>query len=240
MPDPVTPNPGIEKVRLNRGGVRNIAREIAHILLHLVILLAAAGTLQWINAWVMAGLGLIYQAINTTVLLRFNPELFNRRGKLFQEGTKRFDKVFVALYLPLGVLISILCGLDAVRYGWSRMPGAFILLGVIIFIFACAFGMWAMAVNAHFEATVFIGQQQRVCTSGPYRIVRHPGYAAAMLGAPAYPLILGSGWGLLATGALVLLFVVRTALEDRTLQNELPGYREYAEQTRYRLVPGLW
>ena len=61
-----------------------------------------------------------------------------------------------------------------------------------------------------------------------------------MLGAPAYPLILGSGWGLLATGALVLLFVVRTALEDRTLQNELPGYREYAEQTRYRLVPGLW
>lgn len=228
------------QARLNRDGATYLAREIAHLLLHLALLLAAAGTVRWTNAWVMAGLSLLFQAVNTLVLLRFNPGLLNQRARLFQAGTKRFDKAFVALYMALGVSISILCGLDAVRYGWSQMSGAFILLGVIIFIFACAFGSWAMAVNAHFEATVVVTERQRVCASGPYRIVRHPGYAAAVVGSPAYSLILGSGWGLLATGALVMLFVVRTALEDRTLQKELPGYREYAEQTRYRLIPWLW
>jgi len=228
------------KARLNRDGVIYLAREFAHLLLHLALLLAAAGTLQWINAWVMAGLNLIHQAVNTLVLLRFNPGLLNQRAKLFQEGTKRFDKWFIALYLPLGVLISILCGLDAVRFGWSHLPLAFIFLGMIIYIAACALGLWAMAVNAHFEVTVLIRKEQRVCASGPYRIVRHPGYAAAIIGSISYPLILGSWWGLMAVGSLIVLFVVRTALEDRTLQKELPGYRDYAEKTRYRLIPLVW
>ena len=240
MSDPTTPHPVTKKARLNRDGVRNIAREIAHLILHLAALLVAAGTVRWINAWALAGLSLVYQAVNTAVLLRFNPELLNKRGRLIQEGTKTFDKVFVAVYAPLGLFISILCGLDAVRYGWSQMPLAVILLGAVLFVLTSAFGMWAMAVNAHFEATVFIGKEQRVCASGPYRIVRHPGYAAAIIGSISYPLILGSWWGLMAVGSLIVLFVVRTALEDRTLQKELPGYRDYAEKTRYRLIPLVW
>ena len=79
-----------------------------------------------------------------------------------------------------------------------------------------------------------------VCSSGPYRIVRHPGYSAAIAGALSYPCILGSWWGFVPVALLVLLFVARTALEDETLKAELPGYREYASQTRQRLIPFVW
>jgi protein-S-isoprenylcysteine O-methyltransferase Ste14 len=97
-----------------------------------------------------------------------------------------------------------------------------------------------MAVNPHFETTVLIKEDHQVCTSGPYRIVRHPGYAAEIIGAPSYPLILGSWWALALVGALVFSFVIRPALEDRALQKELRGYKEYTEITRYRLIPFVW
>jgi protein-S-isoprenylcysteine O-methyltransferase Ste14 len=226
--------------RLNRDGIKNLSRDFFHALLHLAALLIAAGKAGWLNAWVCIGLGLIFQAANTGVLLRFNPQLLNQRGRLIQADTKTFDKVFVALYLLIGLFASILCGLDAVRYGWSRMAWGWNLAGGAVFIVSCIFGAWAMAVNAHFEATVVIQSGQRVCDSGPYRLVRHPGYAAAILGAPGYPLILGSWWGLAPVAALMALFVARTALEDRALSAELPGYREYAQSTRYRLIPGVW
>ncbi|MDY6966215.1 MAG: isoprenylcysteine carboxylmethyltransferase family protein [Halobacteriota archaeon] len=98
-----------------------------------------------------------------------------------------------------------------------------------------------MAVNPHFEMTVFVKESDhKVVTSGPYKFVRHPGYAAELIGAPSYPLILGSWWGLVPTLVLILVFVIRTALEDRTLQEELPGYKEYAKTMRYRLILFIW
>jgi protein-S-isoprenylcysteine O-methyltransferase Ste14 len=99
-----------------------------------------------------------------------------------------------------------------------------------------------MAVNPYFELSVRIqdDRDHRVIKSGPYRIVRHPGYAAQALSLVATPLILGSWWGLVPAAVLVVVLMIRTALEDRTLRNELPGYAEYTEQTRYRLLPHVW
>ena len=109
-------------------------------------------------------------------------------------------------------------------------------------IFTFCLGIWAMAVNAGFEMTVRIQEDRghQVCTTGPYRVIRHPGYAAEIIAAPAYTFILGSWWALIPTAAFIALFIVRTILEDRTLQNELPGYKEYAQKTRYRLIPFIW
>jgi len=227
-------------MKLNRDGYRNILGGFLYSFFHLGVLLIAAGTIGWLNAWVSAGLNLLYQAVNTIVLLRFNPALLNKRGRLFLKTTKTYEKIFVALWIPLGIMVSVVAGLDAGRYGWSRMPWALNLLGGGVYVLAVSLGLWAEAVNAHFNTVLVIERDHRVCASGPYQIIRHPGYAAAMVGAAGYPLILGSWWGLAATAPYLLLFLVRTALEDRTLRKELPGYRDYAASTRYRLLPWVW
>jgi protein-S-isoprenylcysteine O-methyltransferase Ste14 len=132
--------------------------------------------------------------------------------------------------------------LDAGRFGWSPLPSEALYLGVALTAAGYVMGTWAMAVNVFFEPTVRIQweRHQRVVTSGPYRIVRHPGYVGAILGGLGAPLFLGSAWMFVPTIGALLLFVARTALEDRTLRKELPGYQEYAQRTRYRLLPAVW
>jgi protein-S-isoprenylcysteine O-methyltransferase Ste14 len=102
--------------------------------------------------------------------------------------------------------------------------------------------MWAMGANAFFSEAVRIQEERghTVVTDGPYRYVRHPGYVGAILALFATPLLLGSLWALIPAGLATIGYVVRTALEDKTLQEELDGYTEYAQQTRYRLLPGVW
>jgi protein-S-isoprenylcysteine O-methyltransferase Ste14 len=133
-------------------------------------------------------------------------------------------------------------GLDH-RYGWSA-PGSPVvyIAGDLIVAGAFALLAWSMVVNRHFEGTVRIqeGRGHQVISSGPYRYVRHPGYAAVILTFMGTGLAVGSWAGLLVGALGSILFVVRTALEDRTLQAELPGYTEFARQTRYRLLPGVW
>lgn len=231
-----------QRSRLTRTGLRGVVREVVHVFIHLGVLLLSAGSLGWVNAWACAGLGLGFQAVNIAVLLRFNPELLDKRGQLVRPETRSFDKRFIALYVPLGLATSVVAGLDAVRFGWSHMPPSITAAGVVLYVLSCAFGSWAMAVNRHFESTVFVAKDgsQQVCSTGPYRFVRHPGYAAAVVGSVGYVWILGSWWAMLPTGLLVLLFVVRTSLEDATLKEELPGYREYAARTTRRLLPLVW
>lgn len=228
--------------RVTRTAVRGIVREVVHGLIHLGVLLVSAGSLGWVNAWACAGLGWGFQAVNAAVLLRFNPELLDRRGHLIQPETQSFDKLFIGLYVPLGLTTSAVAGLDAVRFGWSHVPSWVVAAGVVLYVLSCAFGSWAMAVNRHFESTVFVAKDgsQQVCSAGPYHIVRHPGYTAAVIGSVAYVWILGSWWALVPAGLMVLLFVVRTALEDATLKRELPGYSEYAARTKRRLIPLVW
>ena len=102
--------------------------------------------------------------------------------------------------------------------------------------------LWATSANAYFSTTVHVhaGEGHTVQTGGPYRFVRHPGYVGALVYQLGTPLLLGSWWGLIVAALSVPLFVLRTALEDRTLHQELPGYPEYAARVRYRLLPGVW
>lgn len=241
MTHSTTQNSNNSKIGLNRDGVRGIVREFLRPVIQLAILLISAGKIGWINAWVYIALFVLIQIIFMVVLLKINPQLLNERGKVFRKNTKTFDKIFYAIGIPFGLGMLIIAGLDT-RYGWSVMPFGATLLGFVIFIPAVIFGLWAMAVNSYFSVTVRIQEERKhqVCRSGPYKIVRHPGYISLILGIAGIPLILGSWWALLPSSIFLVLVVIRTTLEDRTLQRELPGYKEYVASTRYRLVPLVW
>jgi protein-S-isoprenylcysteine O-methyltransferase Ste14 len=141
----------------------------------------------------------------------------------------------------LFVLFGV-AGLDAGRFGWSTMPLAVQVAGYAGFLLAMAVTYWAMAVNPFLATTVRIQDDrgQYVVTAGPYRYVRHPMYSAILIMWPGIALALGSWWALLPAAVIAIVFVIRTSLEDRMLQAELLGYAEYAQHTRYRLVPGVW
>jgi protein-S-isoprenylcysteine O-methyltransferase Ste14 len=226
---------------LDTYGKRGLAVSFVGILLGVPALFIPAGRLDWANAWVFIGLTLVYQVFYTVFLAKVNPGMLNERGKFVKEGTKKFDKVYAAAYLPLAFTILIVAGLDA-RYHWSSAPVWVSVVGVILVIPAFALGLWAMAVNPFFEVSVRIQDDrgQSVVASGPYSRIRHPGYSALVLSTLMYPLILGSWWAYVPAVFLALVVVARTALEDRTLRVELPGYCEYASDTRYRLVPLVW
>lgn len=206
-----------------------------------LLLFASAGSVDWVRAWAYLGVVLLGELLTAAVLRAVTPGLLEQRGRL-GAGAKRYDRVFVALWLVLSFMTAVVAGLDVGRSGDVSVPLAGMYLGLVLMLLAYLLGAWAMAVNEHFELLMRIQSDRghRVVTSGPYRIVRHPGYLAAIVGGVTSPLILGSLWAFAPVLAVALLFTVRTALEDRTLREELAGYEKYAERTRHRLLPGIW
>jgi protein-S-isoprenylcysteine O-methyltransferase Ste14 len=179
--------------------------------------------------------------VSALALARLNPVIYRARSR-FQPGTEKWDLILLAVMLPAFVAEVPLATLDAGRMGWSDVPLWVVLIGYALLLAGIAVTAWAQAVNPFFEPGVRIQREraQRVITSGPYRIVRHPGYAAAIAMFIGVPLALASWWALLPAALALALLVVRTSWEDRLLQAELPGYADYARRTRYRLLPGFW
>jgi protein-S-isoprenylcysteine O-methyltransferase Ste14 len=229
---------------LNKYGYNSIAQHITTAIITAVALFIGASTLGWTWGWVFSFATLAGWVGMSVVLVRANPELLNERGKRARslEHTKRWDWVILSVYAVLVLVLPFVAGLDY-RYGWSGpTPDAIKWLGIVLLLASFALLTWAMAANRFFEKTVRIQEKRghQVATTGPYRYVRHPGYAAVILQFIATPLALGTWAALIPAGLGIALFVIRTALEDRTLQAELPGYTDFARQTRFRLLPGLW
>ncbi|MHC4118834.1 MAG: methyltransferase family protein [Planctomycetota bacterium] len=200
-----------------------------------------ADRFDWIRGWAYIGLLTLGQSISCLYVWRRDPEVLRRRGKIGQ-GTKTWDKIILGLFGTSFLAVLIVSALDE-RYAWSTMSGWFWPLGAVLYAFCTFILTWAMAVNTHFEKTVRIQHDRghRVIDSGPYRIVRHPGYLGAIFGfVLAAPLLLGSWWAFLPAALATVCLVIRTILEDRTLQKELDGYESYAQNVRYRLLPGVW
>jgi protein-S-isoprenylcysteine O-methyltransferase Ste14 len=209
--------------------------------LQAVILFLAAGQLSWTWAWVYLAICLVSVVINGAIVLRTNPETIAERGR--PQATQNWDKVIGGLWaLLLYFVLPLIAGLD-VHFDWTReLSPAWNLAGAVVLAAGLGLAGWAMITNAYFSTAVRIQSDrgQAVCRSGPYRFVRHPGYVGFILQSLGTPLLLGSWWALLPGLIAAILMVIRTALEDRFLQAELPGYREYVGQVRYRLVPGVW
>jgi len=205
------------------------------------ILFLAAGRLNWTWAWVYLGICLVSVLINGTITLRTSPETIAERGEL--KMTRKWDKVVSGLYgLGMYFALPLVAGLD-VRFGWSRdLSVAWHVAGAVLLAVGLELSAWAMIANAYFSTAVRIQSDRghTVCSTGPYRFVRHPGYVGFILQSISVPFLLGSLWALIPGITATVLMIIRTSLEDRTLQAELPGYQDYVQKVRYRLVLGIW
>ncbi len=231
------------KPRLTPQGRRRLAEVAVTLLLPIALYFAAAGRWRDGRAWCYFGAGLLYYGLGVPLVLARHPrfaEIVNARGG-HGKGTKGWDKAIAAVGGLLSLALPVTAGLD-VRFGWSSLSPAWLAPAILLFLLSGMLGHWAMLANPFFEKTVRIQEERghRVATGGPYRFVRHPGYASFIAMVFALPLGVGSAWALAPAAANAALIVVRTVLEDRTLLGELPGYPEYAQRTRYRLLPGVW
>lgn len=212
----------------------------AGVLVAAVLLLVPAGTGRWWNAWVLLGAMALVGAASLRLFAR-SPELEEERRTAGRRA-KGWDRVLAPLVggvLPAFMLVA--AGLDR-RLGRTH-PGVLVPLAALAALAtASAFTYWAMTSNPFFSSHVRIQADRghTVVRRGPYRWVRHPGYAGAIVFNLSVPLLLGSPAALVAGGAIAVLLVVRTALEDATLRRELDGYAEYAAQARFRLMPYVW
>jgi protein-S-isoprenylcysteine O-methyltransferase Ste14 len=210
-------------------------------LVFLAILLVSAGDIGYWQAWLYAAVSTVMN-LCTRLVLRNTPDVAQERAKAGQ-GAKGWDKALLALGLQLTVVTLVVAGLDSGRFHWApRIPWMCSLLGAALSIAGMTLFLLAMKENRFFSAVVRIQTDRghTVCSTGPYRLVRHPGYAGMIIGTLGLPLMLTSFWSGLPALLSAVLLVVRTRLEDATLQEELTGYREYQATTRFRLVPGLW
>jgi len=212
--------------------------------LHACVLMLCGYDWGWWQAWAYSflfassGIGMRLWAE------RRHPGLMAERVQLSKApGVKSWDRLLAPLMaLSLGLPLFVVAGLDH-RFGWSPdFPSWLNILGLGLAAAGYGFAGWALLENRFFSSVVRIQLERGhvVCDTGPYTIVRHPGYSGSILPPFAMALALGSVWTLIPATAAGVIAVVRTALEDRTLQRELPGYREYADRVRYRLIPGIY
>lgn len=220
--------------------IRGIVLTAFYLVSLVAILFVSAGRVDWPMGWALLG---VYIFISVVNFLLVDPELVKERSRI-KAGVKARDLVLASLsflfFFPVTLLVA---GLDVGRFGWSPSFALTVqLIALVVFAFGNVIGSWAMVKNKYFSTFVRIqkDRSQNVVTDGPYKYVRHPGYAGTILASIALPLALGSLWALIPASVGACGFVIRTVLEDKTLMEELSGYREYATLVRYRLIPGIW
>jgi protein-S-isoprenylcysteine O-methyltransferase Ste14 len=218
-----------------------IFKSIIAVFLLLALLFGPAGNLKWLEAWLF----IIFYLIAVTGIILWmkkkSPELLKERMST-KKDTKSWDKKIIRVYTLLLMTMLAVAGLDAVRLRWSHVPLSLKIVGFSGFIPAFLLVFWTMTENAYLSQVVRIQKDRdhRVCTTGPYKYVRHPMYVGVILLILCLPLALGSFYALIPSSLIMLLFILRTFLEDKTLHAELPGYKEYADRVRYKLIPGIW
>lgn len=212
------------------------------VLLPLLPLLIS-GRWGWWEAWAYFIICVLGFVISRALAVQRNPDLIaERAGSMQREDAKPWDKILAPLVSIGGGLIPLVVGLDALGGSSASFGAPVKALALIALLAGYAAAMYALVENRFFSGVVRIQKDRghQVVSSGPYAWVRHPGYAGGLLSYLAAPFFLDSLWALLPTAFLTVALVIRTSLEDRTLQDELEGYREYAQRVRYRLIPGVW
>lgn len=226
------------KPRLNRNGLRLFIAIALFQTMQAIILFLAAGTWQWPNAWAYFGVHVACYAVGLIWVAAVNPAVINERGRK-SDNTEEFDQRFHRL-MPLLLFGGLIVGGLDHRFNWSDMPGQLQIIGLLLLVPALFLAVWVLAANAYASRVVRLQDGHQVVTRGPYRYVRHPMYTGTLLSLVAAALALGSWWMFIPATAGIILFIWRTAQEDATLQEKLPGYRDYTRQTPYRLIPWVW
>ncbi|MFH1178851.1 MAG: isoprenylcysteine carboxylmethyltransferase family protein [Candidatus Bathyarchaeota archaeon] len=203
----------------------------------------SAGRTDIPRSYLFIAVTLMHFIGSNLALYKYSPELLIQRLKIRRKGSKTWDELLMRTSNLTALLIMpVVAGLDIGRYHWSSLRLPYAVLGVILAVVSSIMLNWAMITNPFFEPTVRIqdDREHHVVSTGPYAIVRHPGYLSGILWLASTPLILGSLYAFSAFALYAILMSLRTYLEDSTLQRELPGYAEYAKRVRYRLLPRIW
>jgi len=220
--------------------VRVIVRFVLAIAVLGAALFGAAGTLAWLEAWLYLLIQFAFSGLLAVWLKRNNPDLLAKRLDAFKSTQPGWDRFIIILTIIVFIPYLILPGLEAVRFGWSQVPPIVKALGFAGVAGAFLAIFFVMRENTFLSRVVEIQAGQKVISTGPYRIVRHPMYAAFSLFILCLPLALGSYWALIPAVVEVALLAVRAINEEQFLRRELAGYAEYAQKVRFRMLPGVW
>jgi protein-S-isoprenylcysteine O-methyltransferase Ste14 len=223
--------------------LRVIVQLVVFVILTPLSPLIISGRWDWLAAWFVALVTILGFVVSRYLASRRNPGLIAERGRMLQhEDTEPFDRVLAPLVGLGGILVFVAAGLDA-RFNWPLEADPLLVsISAVLFIASFVLGSWALIRNPFFSGVVRIQTERghRVVASGPYRWIRHPGYAGGLLTYLTIPVVLASTWALVPAILLCIALVIRTALEDKTLHARLDGYPDYAHAVRYRLLPGIW
>jgi protein-S-isoprenylcysteine O-methyltransferase Ste14 len=206
-----------------------------------VLTFVIAGRWDYWQGWVYNGLNIGFMAASY-VVLRDRKDLMRERQKP-GAGMKDWDRAYYAVSSLMFFVMFAISVLDAGRFLWlPRVPSVVAVTAGVIYAAGQLLVLWAKTSNRFFSSVVRIqaDRNQTVCRKGPYRLVRHPGYLGGSIANVAAPLLLGSYWGLIPAALLLAPMILRTYLEDKTLHEELAGYRDYALEVPFRLVPHVW
>ena len=240
-------DPSVDKENASIGTKNAMIRWLLQTLIFVLLfgssLFISSGQWGWLVAWSYLGIFALSQIIIGIFLVPNNPELVLERTQLKASPKAQWDRPLVGIATVFGpVSMLIVAGLDR-RLGWtSLVPDSIQLSALGIVALGSLLSIWAMVSNRFFYGRVRVEKERghSVASSGPYQAVRHPGYAGAIIFNLAVPILLDSLWAFIPTVVIVFVLILRTALEDRFLMAELPGYSSYAQQVRYRLIPGIW
>jgi protein-S-isoprenylcysteine O-methyltransferase Ste14 len=207
----------------------------------LLLVFWPAGSIAWRPGWIFIGVLLAGFGASAVWVAVANPIIYAARSR-FQPGTQSWDIKLVSVMLAAMALSLPVAAFDAGRARWSNAPAWVSVAGYGLILVGIAGTAWAQVVNPFFEPGVRLQTErhQHVIDTGPYRIVRHPGYLFGWMLFAGMPLALGSYWALIPTAVATVLLIVRTRAEDRLLQRGLAGYADYARQVRFRILPGVW
>ena len=206
------------------------------------LLLLLGGRWDWIEGWLLAAMFFLYLFGTSLWVIRYAPGLSNERAQAVAQPGSLLERLILIWVVLVQVALLAVAALDGGRFQWSQIPIGVEIAGFVIMAGYVALNLWVMVHNAYLSVVVRVQDDRghTVVTTGPYRVVRHPMYSALCLMAVGIPLALGSWWALIPGGLVILTFVLRTRQEDRFLAANLPGYAQYTQQTRYRLLPMVW
>ena len=226
---------------IKQGAIKHLIRLIFQRIIGVSLYLLASGTFSNMRGTTYIALYLVVSLIGILMMFSGHKETLNAREQN-RATTKGWDKILLLIIWLFSFFgIYIIAGLGA-RFEWNALPIELFYAGIALYLISSVFTTWPVMENKHFEGTSRIqnDREQTVITTGPYRIVRHPGYLGTMLWAIASILMLGT----LAVGIVSFIIIaalwIRTYFEDKMLKEELKGYLEYSQKTRYRLIPFIW
>lgn len=222
-------------------GIKLVLKSISIFIFFIIITFIIAGRLNYWQGWVFNVLNIFFIVVTYIVLID-RKDLIKERLKP-GKGMKSWDKIYFAVSTPFFFIMFIISILDAGRFYWNpTVPFIIIFLAIIIYSIGQLIVIWAKKTNKFFSSVVRIqsDRKHKVCSDGPYRYVRHPGYLGGLIFTIATPFVLGSFWGLIPALITIIFMFGRTYMEDKTLKKELVGYKDYSKKVKYRIIPFIW